>query len=99
MWVPRIVVASWAWFAVGYLVLIILSVAALIAMLMRLQTPRHEITWWVATCSSASVSLFMWLVGAPVWFALLLGAGIIPVVLVVFGETSAPPAGDCDRDG
>ena len=99
MWVPRIAVQSWAWFAVVYLVLIVISAAALVSVLVRMHMPRREFTQWVALCASASVSLFMWLVGAPVWLAVLLGAGIVPVVLVVFSETPVPPFGERDNNG
>lgn len=100
MWVPRIAVESWLWFAVGYLLLLVVSSAALVRLLMRLCTPGPLMARWVAGYVSTSVSLFMWSVGAPVWFALMLGAGMVPAVLVVFGGSAfLPQADDRDADG
>lgn len=100
MWTPRIAVDAWTWFAVGYLMLLVTSASGLVWVLTRLRARRSLMTRWAAAWVSGSVVLFMWLVGAPMWLALMLGVGIVPVVLVVLGGTESLSRGDDgDVDG
>ena len=94
MWEPRIAVEGLAWFAVAYLLGAIVVAAALVALMVRLRMPPRVLKFGVASGLALSVGLFLWLLGSPVPFALLLGAGIMPVVLIALsGLGYVPPEG------
>jgi len=99
MWEPRIAVEGLAWFAVAYLLGAIAVAAALVALMVRLRMPPRELKFGVAAGLALSVGLFLWLLGSPAPFALLLGAGIMPVVLIALsGLGYVPPEGERRAD-
>jgi hypothetical protein len=85
MWEPRVAAEGWAWFTAAYLAGIIAVIAIVTVIAVRFRLPLRQAVWIAGGCVVCSVALFLWLVGAPLWSALLLGAGTIPVVLVAVG--------------
>jgi len=101
MWEPRVAVDGWALFAVAYLVVAVGVVGGLMALLVHRRVPLRTLKWSVAICFACVVGLFLWLVGSPLSFAALLGAGIIPVVFIAFSglrSTSSRAGRDSDAD-
>jgi len=98
MWEPRIAVEGCAWFTAAYLAGIVAVIAIVTVVAMRLRLSLRRAVWVAGGCVACSVALFLWLVGAPLWSALLLGVGTIPVVLVAVGGLGGGPAA-LKRDG
>ena len=93
MWEPRVMVEGWAWFAGAYLVGMAAAVAALVAPMVRLRVPRRLLRGGVAGVLAVSVGVFLWLLGSPVLFALMLGVGIVPASLIATGGYGPVPPG------
>ncbi|MEA5075476.1 MAG: hypothetical protein VB139_03930 [Coriobacteriia bacterium] len=92
MWEPRVAVEGSAWFAVAYLLGAVAIAAAVVALMVRLRVPPRLFKFGVAVVLAFATGVFLWLLGSPVAYALLLGLGIVPVVLIaVSGRGYAPP--------
>ena len=101
MWEPRVAVEGWAMFAVAYLVVAVGLIGGLMTMLVRSGVQPRAVKWLVALCVACAVGLFLWLVGSPLTFSVLLGVGMIPVALIAlggWGHTSSGTGRSRDAD-